>query len=170
MRFQGPRLSIEWGHLVVLAAIAGATTWYLLDARSVSTDADNLLLIQPLALVTLLLCLVILPQCFRFGDGSRMEADAPERTTASDMMQPKLPTERLEVIKMVTMGALLGVYVFSLRAVGFDIATFLFVLVGMLVCGERRPLPLAIFPAAVTLVTIYGFKALMPYPMPTTVF
>jgi hypothetical protein len=38
----------------------------------------------------------------------------------------------------------------------------------MLVCGERRPIPLVIYPLAVALVAVYGFRALMPYPMVTT--
>ena len=88
---------------------------------------------------------------------------------ASDLMQPKLPTEKVEVIKMLTFAALLGIFVFSLQVVGFDVAMFIFCLIGMAICGERRPLPLVIFPLIVTLVVIYGFRALMPYPMITTI-
>ena len=34
MTFRGRRVQIDWGHLVVLCLISGATVWYLLDDRS----------------------------------------------------------------------------------------------------------------------------------------
>jgi hypothetical protein len=68
---------------------------------------------------------------------------------------------------MLTLGGALGVFVFSLAFIGFDVAIFLFALVTMAICGERRPLHLVGFCAAVTIVTVYGFKALMSYPMST---
>ncbi len=171
MSVKGRRLSIDWGHLIVLALIAGATLWYILDARAVSTDTNNLLLIQPLSIATLILCAVIVPQCFRYADDARSD-DEPVTTTevkASALMQPKLPTEKVEVVKMLAFAALLGVFVFSLQVVGFDVAMFVFCVIGMAICGERRPLPLIVFPLIVTLVVIYGFRALMPYPMITTI-
>jgi hypothetical protein len=171
MSVKGRRLSIDWGHLVVLALIAGATLWYILDARAVSTDTNNLLLIQPLSIAALILCAVIVPQCFRYDDDMRADEEpvTSKEVKASDLMQPKLPTEKVEVIKMLTFAALLGVFVFSLQVVGFDVAMFVFCVIGMAICGERRPLPLILFPLIVTLVVIYGFRALMPYPMITTI-
>ena len=169
MTFRGRSVTIDWGHLIVLALIAGATLWYILDARSVSTDTNNLLLIQPLSVATLILCAVVLPQCFRFADHGEMpEPEQKREVKPADLMQAKLPTERVEVIKMLVFGALLGLFVFSLTRIGFDIAILLFCAIGMAICGERRPLPLIAFPLAVTLITVYGFKALMPYPMVTT--
>lgn len=170
MTVKGRRLTIDWGHLTVLALIAGATLWYILDARSVSTDLNNLLLIQPLSIATLILCAVVVLQCFRFADDAE-EAEPAEKKEVqpADLMQVKLPTERIEVIKMLSMGAMLGLFVFSLTTIGFDVGIFLFCIIGMAICGERRPLPLIGFPLAVTLVTVYGFKALMPYPMVTTI-
>ena len=176
MNFRGRTVSVDWGHLIVLLLIAAATGWYLLDARSVSTAANNLLLIQPLSIIALILVLVILPQCFRVAeqhaDGATPVHEtvrAREETKASDLMQPKLPTERVEVIKLLMLAGLLGLFVFLLKPLGFDVAIFLFSAAGMAICGERRPLPLIAFPVIVTLVVVMGFKALMPYPMPTTI-
>jgi hypothetical protein len=70
---------------------------------------------------------------------------------------------------MLILGAALGIFVFSLAYVGFDVAIFLFSATAMAICGERRPLHLIAFPAAVTLFTVYGFKALMSYPMLTLI-
>ena len=63
----------------------------------------------------------------------------------------------------------LGLFVFSLNILGFDIAIWLFALATMLICGERRPIPLALYPVGVALVAVYGFRALMPYPMVTAI-
>ena len=49
MTFRGRRIEVDWGHLAVLCLIAGSTAWYLMDARAVSLDAHNLLLVEPLA-------------------------------------------------------------------------------------------------------------------------
>ena len=58
---------------------------------------------------------------------------------------------------------------FTLDVVGFDVGIYLFALATMAICGERRPIPLAVYPVCVALVTVYGFRALMPYPMVTTI-
>lgn len=174
MTFRGRNVSVDWGHLIVLLLIGGATSWYIMDARSVSTDTNNLLLIQPLAVVVLILIAVIVPQCFHYADPAAgtvdpAAADKAKDVKPADLMQIALPTERAAVLKMISMGGLLGLFVFSLQPLGFDIAIVLFCAIGMAICGERRPLPLIAFPVIVTLVTVYGFKALMPYPMITTI-
>lgn len=178
MNSQDSRVEIDWGHIIVLAMIAGATLWYIFDARAVSTDTNNLLLIQPLSIVTLLLCAFVLRQCVRrvsdHPEAPAIDPTAPVKVDADDvnatnMVQPALPTDRVEVIKMLAFAALLGGFVFAMQPLGFDVAMFLFCLIGMAICGERRPLPLIAFPLIVTFVIIYGFRALMPYPMPTTI-
>lgn len=174
------RITVDWGHLIVLALIAGATLWYNIDARSVSTDLNNLLLLQPVAIVTLLLCLFVVPQCFKVTTDAKDESAAikaaetdPEKAAPDEdaiITMPTAQSEGRDLLKMLAMGGLLGIYVFSLEPVGFDVATFFFMVAAMLLCGERRPIALIAFPAILTFVTIYGFKALMPYPMPTLLF
>jgi hypothetical protein len=165
MQFRGHRYSVDWGHLVFLTAMAAAVLWYLIDARSVSLRLNNLLLVQPLALIALALYLTILPQCFRRADAP----DAPGPPAEEDPLAPTLPTETKALIKIGILGVALGLFVFSLNVVGFDVAIWLFALVTMAVCGERRPIPLIVYPLAVTCITVYGFRALMPYPMVTAI-
>jgi hypothetical protein len=63
----------------------------------------------------------------------------------------------------------LGAFAFTLDIIGFDLATLLFILVTMAICGERRPLGLILFPLGMTLFIIYSLRALVTFPMPTAV-
>lgn len=164
MRIRGHEYSVDWTHLIFITIVAGFVLWYVFDARSVSLSVNNLLLVQPLAIFALIMYLMIVPQCFRRADREPEAAAA-----ADDPLQPALPTESRELVRVAIIGVALGVFVFSLNIVGFDIAIWLFALVTMMVCGERRPIPLLIFPLAVALAAVYGFRALMPYPMVTTI-
>jgi hypothetical protein len=165
MRFKGHRYAVDWGHLAFVTLIAAAVLWYLFDARSVSLSVNNLLLVEPLAVAALALYLLIIPQCFRRADLIG-ESEAP---AVDDPLAPALPTEARALIRIGILGAALGLFVFSLNVVGFDIAIWAFALVTMAVCGERRPLALLVYPIAVALVAVYGFRALMSYPMVTTI-
>ena len=77
------RYVIDWGHLIFLAAIGAWVLWYLLDAMSASLNIHNLLLVAPLAVVSLCLCLVILPQCFRRAGELGAEPSGPHAHGAS---------------------------------------------------------------------------------------
>lgn len=165
MRIRGHEYRIDWAHLVFVTLIAASVLWYLLDARAVSMKVNNLLLVEPLALFALLMYLLILPQCFRRADAEgEQNAPAPE-----DPLAPALPTEFWALARVGVLGLALGLLVFLMDTIGFDIAIWLFALATMLICGERRPIPLAVYPLAVAIVAVYGFRALMPYPMFTAV-
>lgn len=165
MRIGRQTYAIDYGHLALITVIAGAVFWYLLDARSVSLSVNNLLLVQPVAIFALAMYLFILPQCFHKVDAREA---AKAAAAEDDPFAIKLSTDRADVIRMAALGVSLGLMVFLLDVIGYDIAIFLFAAAAMAVCGERRPLHLAGFSLAVTLITIYGFRALISYPMPTT--
>ncbi|WAJ30643.1 tripartite tricarboxylate transporter TctB family protein [Antarcticirhabdus aurantiaca] len=162
MRIMRHEYRVDWLHLAFVSIMAALVLWYLIDARSVSLSINNLLLVQPLAIAVFVLYLFIVPQCFRRADAAA-EREAP---AIDDPLQPKLPEGRA-LIRVAMLGAALGVFVFTLTTLGFDIGILLFALATMLICGERRPLPLVLYPLAVTVVSVYGFRALMPYPMVT---
>lgn len=164
MRVRSKEYVVDWPHLVFLALITGGIGWYLLEARSVSLATNNLLLVQPLSLLGLGLCLFILPQCFRSADQAVDDAREEE-----DPLQPSQPKETKELLRIGVLGAALGAMIFSISYIGFDIGLWAFAVASMVLCGERRPIALLIYPLAVTIVTVYGFRALMPYPMETTI-
>jgi hypothetical protein len=161
MRLGRHTYRVDYGHLAFLTFLIGYIGWYLFDTISVSTKVNNVLLVAPTAVFGILMALFVVPQCLSRAD----KVQAVEQPEQYDPLAPKLPTERGQVIRMLTLGGALGVFVFSLAFIGFDVAIFLFAAVTMMICGERRTLHLAVFSGAVTLVTVYGFKALMSYPM-----
>jgi hypothetical protein len=162
MRIRGRGYQIDWLHLSFITLVAVAVIWYLLDARSVSLSVNNLLLVQPLAIFTLVMYVLIVPQCFRRTDA----AEPVKAPVVDDPLQPQLPEGRA-LARVALLGLALGCFVFSLNTLGFDLAIWLFSLITMAICGERRPIPLVVYPLAVALVTVYGFRALIHYPMPT---
>lgn len=164
MHFRGHRYVVDWGHLAFITLLGGGVFFYLLDTRAVSLKINNILLVQPLSLFALVLYVLIVLQCFR-----RADAEPVAETLSDDPLAPTLPKERVALIKIGLLGLSLGVFVFVLNAIGFDIAIWAFALATMLICGERRPVPLLVYPLAVSLVAVYGFRALMPYPMVTTI-
>jgi hypothetical protein len=165
VRIRGHSYRVDWGHLLFIALLAGAVLWYLLDARAVSLKVNNLLLVQPVAIFALLMVALIIPQCFQRADRDT----ASDQPAEDDPLAPALPREARALIQIGIVALALGALVFTLNVIGFDIAIWLFCVVVMLVCNERRPLPLIVYPAALTLILVYGFRALMPYPMVTTI-
>lgn len=149
MRNAQGRIVVMWGHLALLAVIVGIVAAYLLDARATSLRINNLLLVQPASILALVLAGLVLPQCFR-----RIAADAPPE-----------PRESLgDLGKVAALAAAFGAFAVGLEIVGFDIATFLFTIAGLFICGERRWLVAVGFSAAFTILLIYGYGAIIPFP------
>jgi hypothetical protein len=157
---------VDWGHLIFLAVIAAAVLWYLLDAMSVSLNIHNLLLVAPLAVVALGLCAVIVPQCFRRRGADEKPAREDVHAAGSAALQS---SDWKSLLPIAGVAVSLGLYVSLLNVIGFDVATCLFVLAVMLICGERRPITLIVYSLAVSALLVLGFRALLPYPMYTLV-
>lgn len=144
------RFEVQWGHLALLTLIAGVVIAYLLDARRVSLRTNNLLMIQPMALIALGLVATVVPQCFRRATKARGES-------LSDLA------------RIAMLAAAFGAFTLSMERVGFDLATFGFMLVALFVCGERRWWVLLGFSAVFTLLLVLGYGALIPFPFPLAV-
>lgn len=150
-----PRRKVVWGHLALLAVIVATIIAYLLDARAVSTRTTNLLLVQPLSILALILAAVVLPGVFVRPD--------------SDETKEREGETRADLGRYVALIAALGFLAFSLEAIGFDIATFVFMLIAMAICGERRWLVNLAFSAVFTVLLIYGYGTITPFPFPLTI-
>ena len=172
MRRDRARRSVSWGHLAFLAFVTAVVVAYLLDARSTSLSTNNILLVQPAAIIALVLVALALPQCFDRGDeagggsgeGGATSDPAAETDPVVEAAEPA--DERLDLLKVGGLMALFGIYCTFLQQIGFDVATFLFVAIGLVICGERRLWLVAAFSAVFTVAVVYGYGALVPYPFP----
>ncbi|MBI3936047.1 MAG: tripartite tricarboxylate transporter TctB family protein [Betaproteobacteria bacterium] len=167
MRIGSSRLRVEWGHLAFVLAIAAFCAWYWLDARAASTSTQNLLLIQPAALLALFLCAVIATRLVN------VERVADEAKSGEESAGAAAPWEALRhsgALRGVLFAALLGAYVAAVLFAGFDLATFVFLAAGMFLLGERRPLVLVGFAALFAAALSYSFKNMLSVPVPTIFF
>lgn len=147
------RLVVMWGHLALLAVIAAIVVAYWMDARATSLKVNNLLLVQPASILALVLAALVVPHCFR------RIAPAEE-----------LRTESLSDLgKVAALAACFGAFATMLEIIGFDVATFLFMVAALFICGERRWSVNLPFSAVFTVLLIYGYGALIPFPFPLSV-
>ncbi|MGX9965308.1 hypothetical protein ACVFYP_18405 [Roseomonas sp. F4] len=144
---------VAWAPLILVTLLAGLTLAYLLEARGVSLDPQNLLLLQPTAWLVLLLWGVLAIGFLR----------AP--VLASDPANAETPGDVLRILAMV---AAFGGFILGLEGIGYDLSVWGFTLVALIIGGERKPLPLLIFPPIFMVAVIYGFRLLVPYPFPTS--
>ncbi|MBU8546835.1 MULTISPECIES: hypothetical protein [Roseomonadaceae] len=145
------RRRIAWAPLALVTALAGIALAYLLEARGVSHDPQNLLLLQPTAWLVLGLWVFL-----AFGFLRMPVTEGEVRET---------PAEVLRILAMV--GAF-GLFILGLEAVGYDLSIWGFTLVALVIGGERKPLPLLLFPPLFMLGVVHGFRLLVPYPFPTS--
>ena len=145
-------LSIDWGHLLTVMAMAAWVLWYLADVRATSLDIENTLLVQPLCIVLLIMLLAVLPQCVR-------------KTELPEGLQPDLldPTSFLKILALMLS---FGAFVWGMFNVGFDLAVFVFSLIALAICGERRWWFMVIFAALAAVILVKGYQLLVPFQMP----
>jgi hypothetical protein len=146
------RFSIDYGHLIFLIIISGWVIWYWINARSVSTSPENLLIIQPVSIGILILTVCILPQVFR-------SADIPAE------LKPE-PLSTVEFLKIVAVMLAMAGLVYLMFTVGFDVGVLFFSAISTIICGERRPLLVGLFSIVTTLVIVKGYQQLITFPMP----
>lgn len=163
MRFGNHRYTVDWGHLLVIAMIAVICAAYLRDTLATSTHVNNILFVLPASIIALLLCAAIVPQAVRkvtvdkvLEPAHKAEEDAPSDTWRD------LGWIALLVISF-------GLFVYSVERIGFDVASWLFITLGLFICGERRVLALILYPPVAAVLIVLGFRALIPYPMLTLI-
>lgn len=168
MRIGNNRYTVDWGHLLVVTVIAVISAAYLRDTLATSTHVNNILFVLPAVIVALLLCLAILPQIVRRVDPAK---GAREKTRLDVKPGEQVTTQSWTELGWIALLIVcFGTYVYLLDRIGFDVASWLFITLGLFICGERRPLPLIIYPPIATTLIVVGFNALIPYPMYTLIF
>ncbi len=132
------------------------SVWYLWDAYRASARVENLLLILPAAVVVMLLCGWII---------GGFLVHAGRRTETYLRRCRETPKEKKPVSVFGAM-CILAAYVLCMDWIGFDLATFLFMMALMFLQGERRPLWLGGFSLLFSVLVSLFFEYMIPYPMP----
>lgn len=143
-------------HLIFLAIAALATGYITWSSVAASMRVNNLVIVAPVAVaIAILVAFILIRTLLQKSEGPDEEDDASKSLSAT-------------VADLILL-ALFAVFCVALTTVGFDIATFLFVWIGIVLGGERRLWLPPLFSAAFTLMLVYGLGALFPFPMPMLV-
>ena len=138
-------------HLCLLAVIAAWVAWFLQSAVRASPSIENLMLIAPAAALSLGLCLMLAITTIVGRHGSNTI----------------LPAAMREERKTLTFIALFAAYVGGLAYVAFDLSTFLFVALGLLLLGERNRLLAVGYAAIFAWLTTAALREMLPFPFPS---
>lgn len=162
------QLKAEWGHIVFVIVIAAITGWYLQDTLSTSMNRNNVILVYPLSLLILVMSLIAIIKSIKI---SRAVTPIPTTTSVSSAEKVGSTNEHdqspIDILKALALLGLLGGFVFSYNRIGLDVATFIFIVCGLLLLGYRRGLFILVYAIAFTFIVIGGAKLLLSYPMPT---
>jgi putative tricarboxylic transport membrane protein len=151
------------GHVLLLLFILGWTGWYLTDALRVSWNIRNIILIVPLAGIVLVAALYELAKQAALGLGW-LQTSEPDAASGGD---PERSQSRGDLIRGMVLLSFLGVLVFSMSTVGFDVAIFAFILASLMLLESGKYLGKLFFAAVFTFVVVSGARFLLPFPMHT---
>lgn len=148
------RGGIQWGHLAFLLGTLGFLGYYLLDSWQAQASVSNLIFILPVTLLCVFTVIVI--------------GAALLRRKATETGQDEQDGDE-NFLPLVLSVALFAMYVVLLPRIGFDVGTFIFIALVLVVLGERRPVFIGIYALAFSVLTVLGFKAMIPTNIPTLI-
>lgn len=129
-------------------ALGVACLWYLFDAYSASARTTNLILILPATITGALLAVIIAVQSALAARRSP-ETGSPSKEEGKAAEPPAIDPRSFAI-----MGCFV-VYVLLMDRIGFDASTFLFVLISIVILGERRIYLLLLYTVIFTVLNIY---------------
>ena len=166
-----PSLAAEAFFALLLAAIV---LWYVWDAASASMKLGNLILIAPASLLAFGALASAIGGVLRHDTVSSdvaMEGGSAPSKRRSEPLSIAVSIYAAVRYKPIIYLALFVLYIVSMEAITFDLATFMFIASTMVVsrrCGWIEMMAVSAIGAAVI---TYGFKALIPYyEFPTILF
>ena len=145
----------KWAEMIFLGFWLILICYYLYDNYQASSSIDNQIFILPIGIVTLILISLV---CF--------EIIKEKHTNDSKEIKDKKKNERSHLRTIMISMFLFLIYAFLITFIGFDFATFLFVLLMLVIQGERRLKILLIFPIVFAFISSQFFFVFTSYPMP----
>lgn len=151
----GRNIAVDLPHLAFVTGIGAWSAWFCCDAWRSNAGIENLIMIVPVSAVAIVLYLFVAAGCFHIVDDADASRNAPRKALTSGIG-----------IRIAGSMALLAAYVVAGPWLGFDVATFLYLLVMMAFLGERRIVVLLLVPLVFCVVVIYCFNYLLATPLP----
>lgn len=148
---------ISTTHLIFLVLVSACALFLNWSAISASSTLFNLIIIAPSGILVLAIAAYIFISTVK----------APQNDPLSTEEKQKQHKALLGDLLLL---AFFAVFCLSLTYIGFDVATFLFVWLGIVLGGERNWYAPPLFAAVFTFALIKGFGSLFPFPMPMMVF
>jgi hypothetical protein len=149
----GSKIAVDVPHLAFVSAIVGWCVWFCRDAWLAQADVENLIMIVPAAVAAGVLYVFVAAGCFKV-------------VGRADGFGTRRPLHTGVGVKIAGTMALLAALVVAGPLVGFDIASFVYILATLLLLGERRILILLLAPALFCIVVVYCFDTVLPIPLP----
>jgi putative tricarboxylic transport membrane protein len=156
----------DWEHLVFLAIVLIFLVWYLWTATAASPTFSNLILIAPIGAVAGILALYI-GAVETFGHTAVMKAAAFGQGAAAETAPSRFRAGSLTTIGLLMV--LFGLFVVAIPYVGFDVATFVFVLATLWLLGERRVLFSLSLALGIAAALSIAALTLLTFPMPLAI-
>lgn len=147
---------VSYTHLSFLLFVTVAAIFLNGSAINASTRLYNLIVVLPSGALCLLFVFLI--------------ALSERRKPTDVLSESALKAKRKATLGDIVLLGVFALFCLSLTTLGFDIATFAFVWLGILMGGEKRWLAPPVFSFLFTLALIKGFGSLFPFPMPLMVF
>jgi len=150
----------DWEHLVFIAIMLAFVVWYLADATVASPTFSNLILIAPVGAVAAVLLLYV-------GSTEILGRNAVAKTAASptDAVVPgRFRAGSLKTIALLM--CLFGLFVAAMPYVGFDVASFIFVVATLWLLGERRVMFSLLLALGISAAISVAALAMLTFPIP----
>ena len=132
----------------VLLAVSLFIMWYLFDAYKALASIENLILIGPIAVLTLGLCVA---EFIRFVREEEIEGKNKKKESIRDVLPAMV---------------IFTGYILSLEYLGFDLGTTLFTAIFLSVHGEKSWKTIIVYSVLFGVLVPYFFSQMLPYPMP----
>lgn len=144
------------GHFGLLAVFAAFTVWFALDAWRADPGMVNMILIAPVAALTLAIVIAVAAHLAMNPD---VDAESPRDEDDDGSLRARYG--------IAIACVMLAAYVLSLEVIGFDLAGIIFCGLTMTMMGQRGWAGIAVYSAVMGLAPVYVLVNLMGVPVKT---